>query len=380
MKKLFTHIIIVLTLVFSLSGCYPNKPMYNQEDANSVTSKGAEMMQAWLDENMTDAKLEECEAFITWTNYDGNNYLTDYASGKLSKNGKQTSFTINTVTGALYFEPDDETKQKMDKVVEAYFDEALKSIGIVAESVDEGRAFKCHVMAPARDGDSITEIPWTNAFDFGIPAGVKDLDSYVRNPQTRLPIYISTPEISVSSDTNLSAYDLAAIEALNDKYGLCVGEITMQNTTQFFNMAIHNNQKRALFMEYGCWLKSYGFELHGRVHVREEKKDCETNELTVSDLKFTPETDLIFEKTDYGYCWSFLNENWPDDSSYGFTIVAEKGAEILNNDYYNVNEKPTDERRQTVWLEREDGSYVLASAKNGSSLHLCEGEKLIRID
>ena len=78
-KRILVTAFIVLICV-CLFGCYPNKPMYNQEDANSVASKGAEMMQAWLDENMTDAKLEECDAFIAWTNYDGNNYLTDYAS------------------------------------------------------------------------------------------------------------------------------------------------------------------------------------------------------------------------------------------------------------------------------------------------------------
>jgi len=191
MKKLFTYIIIVLPLVFSLSGCYLNKPMYNQEDADSVTSKGTEMMQAWLDENMPDAKLEECTAFIAWTNYDGNNHLTDYASGKLSQNGK----------------------------------------------------------------------------------------------------------------------------------------------------------------------------------------------LTVSDIKFNPETDFDFKKTDYGYSWSFWDEDWPTDSSYGFTIVAKKGAEMLkNHNYYYIDadEKPSKESTETILVEIEDGSFVLASGRNGSSLNLCDGKKLVQ--
>lgn len=380
MKKLFTHLIIVLTLVFSLSGCYLNKPMYNQEDADSVTSKGTEMMQAWLDENMPDAKLEECTAFIAWTNYDGNNHLTDYASGKLSQNGKLTAFTINTVTGAVYFEPDNDTKQKLYEVAEAYFDEAMQSIGIIAESVDEKNAFKCYVMAPVKDGASTRDIPLIDAFDFGLPAGVEDLENYVRNPLARLPIYISKPKITVSDTTNLSAYDLSAIEFLEEKYGLCVGGITIQNGAQFFNMSSQKAQKHTLMMEYGCWLEWDGIELRGRVRVREEKKDCKTDELTVSDIKFNPETDFDFKKTDYGYSWSFLNEDWPTDSSYGFTIVAKKGAEMLNHNYYYIDadEKPSKESTETIWVEIEDGSFVLASGRNGSSLNLCDGKKLVQ--
>lgn len=79
MKKLLIFIALVFSMTVCLSGCYPNKEMFEQENADRVTAKGIEMMQVWLDENMPDAKLEECSAFISWTSYDGNRYLTDYS-------------------------------------------------------------------------------------------------------------------------------------------------------------------------------------------------------------------------------------------------------------------------------------------------------------
>ena len=92
------------------------------------------------------------------------------------------------------------------------------------------------------------------------------------------------------------------------------------------------------------------------------------------------ETDFDFKKTDYGYSWSFLKEDWPTDSSYGFTIVAKKGAEMLNHNYYYIDadEKPSKESTETIWVEIEDGSFVLASGRNGSSLNLCDGKKLVQ--
>ena len=377
MKKLFMFILSVLTLTICLSGCYPNKKMYHQEDADKVTAKGTEMMQVWLDENMPDATLEECTAFIAWTNYDGNKYLTDYASGQISQNGKKKTFTIHTVTGAVYFEMDADTRQKLSKIVESYFDEAIESIGIVPENVDEGYAFQCYVMAPAKDGESTTEVPWVYSFDFGLPAGVEDLNAFVRNPQSRLPIYVKTPNFTVSDTTDLSAYDLVAMETLEEEYGFHIGSMSINNVDQHFQKNDYRGKTCTELWEYGCWYKADGFELFGMVYERSEERTIKTNELTVSDIKFNPETDLLFEQMSYGYRWSVFNEDWLSD--YSFVLRAYKGAEILNSDFYylDTKENPSAKSPETIWLER-DGYYVLASAANHSPLKLYDDKKLVR--
>lgn len=377
MKKLLIFILSVLTLTICLSGCYLNKKMYHQEDAGKVTAKGTEMMQVWLDENMPDATLEECTAFIAWTNYDGNKYLTDYAFGQISQNGKKKTFTINTVTGAVYFEMDADTRQKLTKIVESYFDEAIESIGIVQESVDEGYEFQCYVMAPAKDGESKAEVPWVYSFDFGLPAGVEDLNAFVRNPQSRLPIYVNKPNFTVSDTKDLSAYDLVAMETLEEEYGFHIGSMSINNVDQHFQKNDYQGKTCTELWEYGCWYKADGFELFGMVYEHSEERTIKTNELTVSDIKFNPETDLLFEQMSYGYRWSVLNEDWPSD--YSFVLRAYKGAEILNSDFYylDTKENPSAKSLETIWLER-DGYYVLASAANQTPLKLYDDKKLVR--
>ena len=60
-RKLFA---ILFLSVLCLSGCFMPKPMYEQADADQVTAAGREMMQAWLNENMPEAELTDCAAYI----------------------------------------------------------------------------------------------------------------------------------------------------------------------------------------------------------------------------------------------------------------------------------------------------------------------------
>lgn len=61
MKKT-RYFVILLAVLLCLSGCYPLRPMYEQEDADQITQKGTELMQGWLNKNMPGAELRECTA------------------------------------------------------------------------------------------------------------------------------------------------------------------------------------------------------------------------------------------------------------------------------------------------------------------------------
>lgn len=380
MRKLFCCILLVLTALLCLSGCYPMKDMYKPEDADRTSAEGSRMMQAWLEENMPDAQLDECTAYVAWTHYDGNNYLTDYASGQISHDGKQTAFSINTVTGAVYFEMDDDTRRELDEIVESYYYEAMEKIGIIPESVEDGYAFECHVMAPAKDGDSATEVPWVYSFDFGLPAGTENLEAFVRNPQTRMPICISGPEMTVSDTTDLSAYDLSGIERLENEYGLHIS-LYLTNSNQRFQKSTQKGAIEAELWEYGYWLDADGLKLWGRVRERKEMRNVETDALTVSDVRFNPETDLFFEKTDYGYRLSLTNKELADS----LTVIANEGAEILEYEYYRLDEDDyapntdlAEKGDETFWEKQEDGSYVLVYGPEVSTLWLYDGDILVR--
>jgi hypothetical protein len=101
MKKVFAGLVILLSAVLCLSGCEDNKIDDGLE--KQVTEKGKEMMQAWVDENMPGAELDNCKAYIDYAPGPGR-YLTDYASGVIRKDGDATGITVNTVSGAVYLD------------------------------------------------------------------------------------------------------------------------------------------------------------------------------------------------------------------------------------------------------------------------------------
>jgi len=379
MKKIFLYPMIILSLIFCLSGCV--REMYEPEEVEMAAGKGAEMMQSWLDENMPDAALGECTAVTAWTYYDHKDYLTDYVSGQISQNGSPKTFNINTLTGEVYFEMDADTRQELTEITEGYFYEALETVGIIPESVQEGYTLLCYVMAPVGEGDSAKEVPWVCFMDCGLPAGVEDLATFVHNPQSRLPIYIESPEITVTDMIDLSGYDLSVMEKLEEEYGLHIGSLSIRNSDQIFSKSDSKGQIQVQLLEHGNWFETDGFELNGWVRKRQEFRDIKTNEVTVSDQKVDPQKDIVVEQTDYGYRFSLLNKEVDDT----LTLRAHEGAEILNYVYYCLDEEeysaqkdPSEEGVETFWEEYEGGWYLLTRSSNGNSVMICDGDVLVR--
>ncbi len=370
--------VLAWTTVCFLGGCYRLEPMYEQADADLVAATGTMRMDEWLDEHMPGAEILTCEPFIAFSHYDTNEYLTDYATGRVKYGEEESVFTINTVTGAVYFEADASTAKKLDEIAEDYL---YEMIGITPEIAEEEYNFDCHVDAPVQDGNSTKAVPWVDSFDFGLPAGVEDLEAYVRNPQSRQRLYVDKAEIKLTENTDLSVYDMGMLEKLGDQCGIQFGYIKFVDEDQDFWLISQRDQVKTTLWDYGCLLEKDGFELRGLVRVCEEVRKDGTNELTVSDKRFEQERDLVFEKTEDGYMYYFPNEDW----DIPFTIRAYPGSEILEHDYWIVyyedaeeftasledSPKKNDKENSspdTIWVEYEDGYYVLTSKKNNHSI------------
>ena len=54
MAKCTIRIAVMLLTVFCLFGCVPQKPMYEQADADRIAAEGGEIMQAWLAQYLPD--------------------------------------------------------------------------------------------------------------------------------------------------------------------------------------------------------------------------------------------------------------------------------------------------------------------------------------
>lgn len=159
---------ILLSAVLCLSGCEDNKIDDGLE--KQVTEKGKEMMQAWVDENMPGAELDEAAA-------------------------------------AFLFE----------------------TLGITPEIKD----FSCFVMAPAQDGESTTKT-FNKYFNFGIPADVKNIDAFVREPGSRPQLEV-TADLRLPEDTDLFAYNLAGVKSLCEECGIFFHNLDLATEDQEFS-------------------------------------------------------------------------------------------------------------------------------------------------
>ena len=85
MKKT-RYFVIFLAVLLCLSGCYPLRPMYEQEDADRITQKGTELMQGWLNKNMPGGRTENM--YVPFTMMTGMLLDTDSFRNVSVSNGK----------------------------------------------------------------------------------------------------------------------------------------------------------------------------------------------------------------------------------------------------------------------------------------------------
>ena len=379
MKRRFLFITLVLMIGISLIGC----ERYNPEDANRITAKGTEMMQVWLDENMPDAELRECSAFINNITYSSQEYLFDYAVGRIVLNGEESAFAIDTVTGDVYFE---NTPDVADKLNETAADFLYETMGITPKGSDD--AFECYVLAPFRDENhELKAYEVHYGFDFGLPAGVEDLEAFVRNPASR-PLLFVQANITLSDETDLAAYDFAAFEKLSEECGMLFHFISVENGTQISKRATRDWMTSASFYEDGLWIEQGDIYITGRIRSREEERNDLTGEMTVSDRRFDPQQDLIFEETETGYRYYLPDEDWQE----GFYICAHEGAGMLKYNYikyfyddiagFAAGKYDSDKKEGTelIWQKLSNGDYVLASEKNEVSEYFSHAGKLERAE
>ncbi len=379
MKHRLLLIALVLTMSIFLVGC----EHYEQEDADRIAAKGTEMMQAWLDKNMPDAEMTECSAFINNIAYTSREYLFDYAIGRIVLSGEESVFAIDTVTGDVYFENDQSVEEKLNEIAADFLYETM---GITPEGSDD--SFECYVLAPFRDENhELKAYEFDYGFDFGLPAGVEDLEAFVRDPASRPLLYVQA-NITLSDETDLAAYDFAAFEKLSEECGMLFRYISVENSDQSSKRVTREWMTNATFYEDGCWLERNGFYITGNVRVREEKRDDLTGEMSVSDRRFDPQRDLVFEKTETGYRYYLPNEDWEE----GFYIYAHEGAEILKHNYINYfygdvasfieGEYDSDEKEgiELIWKKLSNGDYVLVSKKNDVSEYFSHAGKLERAE
>lgn len=238
-------------------------------------------------------------------------------------------------------------------------------------------SFECYVLAPFRDEThELDAYQFDYGFDFGLPAGVEDLEAFVKDPASRPLLYVQA-NITLSDETDLTAYDFAVFEKLSKECGMLLGNICIENSSQISKRQTQDWLTTATFSEYGRWIERDGVYFTGCVRSREEQRHDLTGEMMVSDRSFDPQQDLVFEETEGGYRYYLPSEDWKE----GFYIYAHEGAEMLRYNYvqyffgnvtdfiegkYDPDEK---EGEELAWRKLAKGDYVLSTQKDGVSMY-----------
>lgn len=359
-KSFYVCVVLIAVMMLGLAGC--TRESYGQEEMDQITQKGMEMMGAWLEENMPEAEIENCEALSLWS-YDHAVYLTDYVSGNILHKGESIGFAIHTVTGQVYF---NHQQQEFAHAVRAYLCEAA---GIPFET--DGDGFSCAYMAPicARDPEGTAKFG-CDYLDLGIPAEVQNIEAFVRDPESRLQIDVMWTKLAPPEDTDFSAYSLTLFRDLRQSCGLRIDHIHMDNGSYFFTL---ENGTEGTSGAYGNWYEEDTLWFRGPVRVHRETLDQQTNEITRYQWAFDPDGDLTVEQTGTGWIFTISDNAW----GYDFQVYTQEGSEYLRHDYLllDADWDPESEKSGVLmsWAKQEDGTYKLVHGESGQSKPLDEG-------
>ncbi|MCR5108022.1 MAG: hypothetical protein K6B28_07640 [Lachnospiraceae bacterium] len=364
-------ILLVFILALGIIGCRPDPP--ETPESKSVETKGREIMQQWIDDNLPGAEIKDCSPFYDWETGSGG-YLTDYATGAIVKDDNITLFSVNTLTGAVYL---GERRDELTAEVSEYVCEAMNL-------TPEGSAISCYVMAPAKDGGSEKETIH-DYFDLGLPAGTDNIREFVRDPDSRLNILL-TGRFDLSDNSNISVYGLEWLDKLSEECGIIFDDLEFADTDSHLSVS---TGKSAGFYETGV-LKKEDLTLHLVTHYREESVDDPTlsarsgAKIIKEDNYLDPDKDIIIEKNADSYTYSIENKDW----EYGFYIYAEAGSEALKHDYLHIpdvndeflypKDKNNESRIPMNWSKQDDGSYALTESTHGT-IPLFKGSGTLKI-
>lgn len=355
MKKTVLCIAAVLALLFCLSGCYPLEPQYEEAEAELVKEKGAELMEEWLSENLPDARLDKCTAYIAFSPVDGNKYLTDYVQGTYLRNGLSTWFNLNTVSGEVYFPAEPALMGELSLIAEEFLYETM---GVSPENPVSG--FKCAVVAPVAVSPESRTVPGVGVLELGLPQGAEDLDTFVRNADVRHRLYVDRVLIITSGQEDVSGWDLGAFDRLEEACGMELGYLRLESGAGSVTFEDRDGICTVRRDRNGTLLSGEGYYLTGAVESRVEVRSGA--EVTMTHTVFDAERDLVFEKTPGGFRFELPGEDIPG----GFCLWAEGDSELVSKRPVVVTGEGVEIK--ALWEKQDSGERLLVNRKTGEAV------------
>ena len=149
-----------------------------------------------------------------------------------------------------YFQNDQNINNELNEVALNYLCDTLEIDTNIADI-----SLNCYVLAPFHDENHELEAYQMNyGFDFGLPANVDDLVSFVRNPNNR-PLLYTQSNIMLSDEIDLSKFDFATFDTISKECGMLFSELNLYNSNLDLPFSEIDNVKVA---EVGGYPKEVG--------------------------------------------------------------------------------------------------------------------------
>ena len=347
--------VMILGAVLFAGGCFHRGPVYSADEEQALTDAGREEAENWIRRYWEKGEVRSIEPYVFMYG-SGPHYLTDYAEGVLFDGERERAFTINTKTGEMFIEPDDEAWEEFQTCARKLYLESL-SLPLELEVSDFSAYVIAGTASPGGAGSWADSVVPATGLPGELVAENGDVEAYVADLDRGKTICVSG-SITAPEDRELSGYTVSDRSRRGAEYGL-----------SYDNFTLRNRFEKVFPWDYEHWefRQWEGRRVLFRDLYRREETD--RNGEIHTTVK-TPELEkrASFDKTDRG--WRIDMDD--TDGMIELYLYVEDGDELLLYDYNYVAGETV---RPLRWQKEEDG-WCLAR-DNGKLLMLFQSAELV---
>ena len=365
--------IVLLSLsVLLCSGC--ERQRYQDADAEALTQRGRELMQAWIGDGLPGAEIlsSDCDVF----QYPGGpSYLTGYVNGTLAYDGCRRSFTVNTQTGQVYLAADMEAFAELARAF-AYEALALEEPVSVREyevALELPNAYEGKRGAETLGDATLTFSALPAEIALLLSDGTEDardaIISYIRDPENRDVLNLRL-WADVGDATDLRSYDLERIQSIEAGYGLIISGFAFSDSEEEVNGSSRLTEYRRWE-----WVELEEFQLRVLCELYSDIRDASKTDGISRERYLFDGSDICLEKTQEG-CRFWYRRGGTEPQFY---VYAKDGATLLS---YRLSAEYEDMENQyeTHWTYSNRAGLWVLENDSGFPIYITQPTKLTVIE
>lgn len=333
-------VVVTLILVAGLVLYIVSMPRqrYSDEDAAATLAAGTELMQSWLDEHESGARITSSTNHLK--EYpSGPSYLTDLVDGTYEAEGATHLFTIDVTNGTVYLED-----------VDGLLMEALPPYLAEVLDLPEGTEFSdvnVSLLLPCTIYGSHTRSRGNTLPFYGmLPAGVDDAAAWLRNPGARCDVAFNAS--AYLKDVDVSDYTFLRMLKLRDEAGISYEGLRLWTESETLDL-LYNHY----FYEHFTWGNTGPFRVWYRDSYLEQEleRDFITRKIGSSNIDLA--RDLKVSGTDDQIILHLRSEA----NIFPYNLYVDAGSPLLERDWLWTGTDGYE--RELTWADKGEDGWTL---------------------